>query len=67
MRFITFILSAIRYRINGSERIWYNGVDSFQPIDIGFLSNIEEKTEEKVDFTNKIDKIKTLEDQLKKI
>jgi PrgI family protein len=67
MRFVTFILAAIRYRITGSERIWYNGVDSFQPIDIGFLSNIEEKQQEKVDFTNKIDKIKTLEDQLKKI
>lgn len=67
MRFITFILSAIRFNINPKERMWFNSVDSYQPIDIGFLSNIQEKKEEKVDFTSKMDKIKTLDEQLKKI
>jgi hypothetical protein len=67
MRFITFLLSALRFNINPKERIWFNTVDSYQPIDIGFLSNIEVKQEEKVDFTNKMDKIKTIEEQLKKI
>ena len=67
MRFITFILSLLRFNINPKERVWFNTVDSYQPMDIGFLSNVEEKKEEKVDFTNKMDKIKTLDEQLKKI
>jgi hypothetical protein len=67
MRFVTFLLAALRFNINPKERIWFNTVDSFQPIDIGFLSNIEQKQEEKVDFTSKIDKIKTLDEQIKKL
>ena len=67
MKFMTFIFALLRSIINPKNRMWYNGVDSFQPIDIGFLSNTQEVHEEKVDFSSKIDKIKTLEEQLKKI
>lgn len=67
MTFVPFLLALLRKSINPSERIWMNTVDSFQPIDIGYVSISNEKKEEKVDFNNKIDKIKELDERLKKI
>lgn len=67
MTFVPFLLAILRKSINPSERIWMNTVDSFQPIDIGYVSISNEKKEEKVDFNNKIDKIKELDEKLKKI
>lgn len=67
MTFIPFILSFIRFKTNLEERKWIKWVDSFQPIDIWYIANIENKKEETVDFTSKIDKIKELEDKLNKI
>ncbi|MDP2090691.1 MAG: PrgI family protein [Candidatus Gracilibacteria bacterium] len=67
MTFIPFILAFIRFKTNLEERKWMKGVDSFQPIDIGYLANIENKVDKEVDFTSKIDKIKELEDKINKI
>lgn len=67
MTFIPFILSFIRYKSNTEERKWQKWVDSFQPIDIWYLTTSDTKKEEKIDFTSKIDKIKEMEDKLNKI
>lgn len=67
MTFIPFILAFVRFKTNLEERKWSKWVDSFQPLDIWFLSNIENKTDKKIDFTSKIDKIKELEDKINKI
>jgi hypothetical protein len=50
MTFVPFILALLRFNINPKERIWGNTIDSFQPIDIGVLTNIENKKDENVDF-----------------
>lgn len=67
MTFIQFILAFIRSKVNYESRVWMKWVDSFQPIDIWFLTNNEQKTKEKIDFQSKIDKINKLEDKLNKI
>ena len=67
MTFIPFVLSFIRFKTNMEERKWIKWIDSFQPIDIWYLTSIQSKKEEKIDFTSKIDKIKELEDKLNKI
>lgn len=67
MTFIPFILAFIRFKTNLEERKWMKWVDSFQPLDIWFLTNIENKVEKEIDFTDKIDKIKELEDKINKI
>ncbi len=67
MTFVHFILAFIRLKVNFGERKWIKWVDSFQPIDIWFLTNEESKQEEQIDFGNKIDKIKELDEKLNKI
>jgi len=67
MTFIPYILSFIRFKSNIEERKWIKWVDSYQPIDIWYLTSSQSKKEEKIDFTNKIDKINELEDKLNKI
>jgi hypothetical protein len=67
MTFIPFVLSVIRFNIFPKQRIWQNGTDSFQPIDIGFLTNEEEKKQENVDMKQKNDTMSELQEKLKKI
>jgi hypothetical protein len=67
MTFIPFILSFIRFNTNLSERKWIKWTDWFQPIDIWYVTNTESKKKKKIDFSNKIDKIKNLEESLNKI
>ena len=67
MSFVRFVLSFVRLKVNVETRKWIKWVDSFIPIDIGFLSSSQEKKEEKIDFKSKIDKINELEDQLNKL
>lgn len=67
MTFIPYVLSFIRFKSNIEERKWIKWVDSFQPIDIWYLTSSQSKKEEKIDFTSKIDKINELEDKLNKI
>ena len=67
MTFIPFVLSFIRFKTNLEERKWMKWVDSFQPIDIWYLTSSQSKKEEKIDFTSKIDKINELENKLNKL
>lgn len=67
MTFVPFILSLIRFNIFPKERSWQNTVDSFQPIDIGFVTNFEEKKQEEIDMQGKIDTMETLQEKLRKI
>lgn len=67
MTFVPFILALLRFNINPKERVWKGGTDSFQPIDVGYLTHISEKKQEKVDIHSKIDKIETLENKIDKI
>jgi len=67
MTFIPFILSIFRTTINWKERRWIKWVDSFQPIDIGYITNIADKKDNKISFESKFDKLKNLEDKINKI
>lgn len=67
MTFVHFILSFIRYKVNLDTRKWVKSVDSYSLMDIWFVTNIENKVDNKVDFNDKINKIKDIEDKLNKI
>lgn len=67
MTFIPFILAFLRYNGTGIERRWEKWVDSFQPIDIGFITIENQKQEQQIDFKSKLDKINQLEDKLNKL
>jgi hypothetical protein len=67
MTFIPFILSAIRFNINAKERKWVNWTDSYQPIDIWYLSYYDGKKQDNVDFKSKIDKISEIENKIDKL
>ncbi len=67
MTFIPFILSLTRFHINYKERKWVKWVDSFQPMDIGYVTTVTQKKEKEVDMTSKLDKIKELENNINKI
>lgn len=67
MTFIPFILSLIRFKIFPSERSWQATTDSFQPIDIWFLSHAEEKKQQNIDMNAKIDTMQELQEKLKNL
>lgn len=67
MTFIPFILSLVRLNIFPKERLWQSGTDSFQPIDIWWLSHSTNKKQEDIDMQQKIDSIEGLQEKLKKI
>ncbi len=67
MTFIPFFLSLLRLNINPKERKWSRWIDSFQPIDIGYVTNFANKKDSVIDFTSKKEKLKNLEWQLDKI
>ncbi len=67
MTFIQFILSFIRYKVNLDNRKWVKWVDSSSLMDIWFITNQENKIDNKVDFNDKINKIKDMDDKLNKI
>lgn len=66
MTFMVFLFALLRNWVNDQERYWQKWVDSFSGLEIWFITDINNKTE-RVDFWNKIDKIKSIEDQLEKI
>lgn len=66
MTFMVFFVSILRYWVNYKERYWQKWVDSFSALDIWYIVNSLNKTE-KIDFSNKMDKIKNIEEQLEKI
>lgn len=67
MTFIPFILAILRYNINYKERYWIKWVDSYSILDIWIIANKEKKENDNINFQDKIEKIKTLEENLKKI
>lgn len=67
MTFIPFVLAFIKSNIFPRLRIWDNTVDSYQAIDIWFLSSESEKKSETIDITNKQDRLQELQEKLKKI
>lgn len=67
MTFVPFILSFIRLNIFPKIRSWDNTVDSFQAIDIWFLSQEWLKKTDDVNMQDKIDTMSELQEKLKKI
>jgi hypothetical protein len=67
MTFIPFFLSLIRSIINPAQRKWIKWVDSFQPIDIGYITNFSDKKDSKINFESKIDKLHNLEERIWKL
>lgn len=66
MTFVHFILAFIRYKVNISERKWTKWIDSFSPLEVWYIV-WDTKINKKVDFWDKLDKIKTIDEQLDKI
>ena len=67
MSFIPFVLAIIRRNINWTQRKWVKWVDSFQPMDIGYVKNFANKKEAKISFEYKLDKLQNLEEKINKI
>ncbi len=67
MTFVPFILALIRLNIFPKIRAWSNTVDSFQAIDIGFLSSESLKKTGDIDMSEKADSMAELQEKLKKI
>ena len=67
MTFIPFVFAFIRLNIFPRERRWQSGVDSFQPIDIGFLTSDKQKKQQNIDMKEKINTMDELQEKLKKI
>lgn len=67
MTFIPFILSIIRFNITTKERKWVNWTDSFQPIDIWYLSSYGTQKQDDIDLKSKIDKINEIENKIDKL
>ena len=67
MTFIPFILALILLNSFDKERKWEQGIDAFQPLDIGFLVATETKKKDSVDLSKKIDTMQDIQEKLKKI
>ncbi|MDD3645777.1 MAG: PrgI family protein [Candidatus Gracilibacteria bacterium] len=67
MTFIPYILNLVRQVINSEPKKWQKGVDSYQPIDIGFVSMASEIKDKRVETSEKVEKINTLQEKLKNI
>lgn len=67
MTFMQFILSFIRLKSNIEKRHWQQWIDSFSPLNIGFIRNQETQKDSKIDFQSKIDKINNIDEKLKNI
>ncbi len=67
MTFVPFVMAFIRLKIFPKERRWQSWIDSFQPIDIGFISNQDQKKQQNIDMQGKIDTMDELQEKLKKI
>ena len=67
MTFIPYILNLIRLSINWGQKKWIKWVDSFQPIDIWYITKAIEKKEKKIEVANKKESLKNLQDKLKNI
>ena len=53
--------------VNLRERFWIMWTDSFDPLTLWFITNSEDKKDEQVDFSEKLEKIKNIDQSLDKI
>lgn len=67
MTFVVFVLAFLRYKLNIDVRTWRKGVDSYSPLDIWYIVSEDKKLENKVDFDDKLSKMKELDEKLEKI
>jgi hypothetical protein len=67
MTFIPFMLNLIRMNLNGDPKTWVKWVDSFEPIEIWYVTQTVEKKKASVDTSEKIEQIEALKDKLNKI
>ncbi len=67
MTFVPFVLAFIRYKLNLNQRTWQSGVDSFQPMDIWYVAQNDAVKKDNVDLKTKMDKIKDMDEKIKKI
>ncbi len=67
MTFIPFVLSILRKNINVSERSWQSGVDSWEPMDIWYLTSQQAKTQEEISLDEKAQSLEQLQEKLKNI
>ena len=67
MTFIPFILNLIRVNINWEPKTWSKWVDSFTPIDIGYVAKEQKKQTKKIETVSKKEKLELLKDKLNKI
>jgi len=68
MTFVPFVLAVLRYNINFKERYWDMWVDSYNALEIWVIywSN-EKKYDDKISNSDKLEKIKKIEEKLSKI
>lgn len=67
MTFVPFILAILRFNINYKERIWQKWVDSYSPIDIGYVAINQNKQDTQITLKNKSEQIQELSQNLDKI
>jgi len=67
MNFVQFVLAILRRNINWIERKWVQWVDSFEPMQIGYVKSSSANKKSKISFESKLDKLKNLEDKINKI
>ena len=67
MTFIPFILNLIRLNVNSDAKTWVKWVDSFEPVEIWYVTKNLEKKKAEIDTTDKKEKIQELKDKLNKI
>lgn len=67
MTFVPFVLSFIRYKLNLTERKWNAWIDSYEPMDIWYVPQSDVQKKDNVDLQTKMDKIKEMEEKIKKI
>jgi hypothetical protein len=60
-------LAFVRYKINFDTRKWIKWVDSFSLLDIWYIVNEDKKVENKVDFEDKLNKMREMDEKLEKI
>ncbi len=66
MTFLPYVLNLIRQSVNWWEKKWVKMVDSFEPIDIWYVTKISSKKEKKIEI-NKKTNLWDLKDKLKNI
>ena len=67
MTFFPYILNLIRHSINSDPKVWLKWVDSYQPIDIWYITQAMDKKENSIDTSKKIEMKNNLKEKLKNI